>query len=492
MNRFLLGKKHRWLVLALVSSALFLIVVDMTVLYTALPRLTAALEASAVESLWIVNTYGLVVAGLLPGTGTLGDRLGPKPLFLLGLIVFGLASLLAAFAPSPALLIGARACLAVGAALMMPATLSIIRHTFTDERERALAIGVWSAVASGGAMLGPVLGGLLLEVFWWGSVFLINVPIVLLVLLPALALVPRVAPCRERPWDGVGSGLILITLVALTYALKEASRPVPSGTAALVALAIGGLAGVVFVRRQARQTSPLIDFGLFRQNAFAGGVLGAIVASIALIGAEYLFVQHVQLVGGRSPLEAALLLLPLPLASLIAGPVAGLGVTRWGSERVLIVALALCALGSAGLGLLHGRAEGGTLVSLSLLGLGFGAAATGASSAILTNAPPSRAGMAASIEEVSYELGGALGVALLGCLLSVLYAAALVLPPEVPVVARESLDDALRVAAGLPDGDALAEAARLAFDRAFSIVMLSATALLGGTVLVLTHWALRK
>ena len=172
---------NRWLVLAIVSSALFLIVIDMTVLYTALPRLTHDLAASASEKLWIINAYPLVVAGLLPGVGSLGDRLGHKRMFTAGLVVFGLASLAAAYAPSAEVLIAARVLLAVGAAMMMPATLSIIRLTFEDENERSFAIGIWAAVASGGAAFGPVVGGILLEYFWWGSVFLINVPVVLIV-----------------------------------------------------------------------------------------------------------------------------------------------------------------------------------------------------------------------------------------------------------------------------------------------------------------------
>ncbi|MCG3074101.1 MFS transporter, partial [Pseudomonas aeruginosa] len=183
-------RQNRWLVLAIVSSALFLIIIDMTVLYTALPRLTHDLGATAAEKLWIVNAYPLVVAGLLPGAGLLSDRLGHKRLFLAGLPLFGLASLCAAFAPSAAALIAARAGLAVGAALMMPATLSIVRHVFQDERERALAIGIWASVASAGAALGPVVGGVLLEFFWWGSVFLINVPVVAIALLLALPAIP--------------------------------------------------------------------------------------------------------------------------------------------------------------------------------------------------------------------------------------------------------------------------------------------------------------
>ena len=194
----------RWLVLAIVSSALLLIVIDMTVLYTALPRLTHDLGVSASAKLWIVNIYALVVSGLLPGMGTLGDRLGHKRLFMAGLAVFGLASLAAAYSPSAGWLIAARTLLAVGAAMMMPATLSILRLTFTDERERAIAIGVWASVASGGAAFGPVLGGVLLEHFWWGSVFLINLPIVLLALPLAWRLVPASRPTAAGPgtwWD---------------------------------------------------------------------------------------------------------------------------------------------------------------------------------------------------------------------------------------------------------------------------------------------------
>lgn len=181
----------KWLILAIVSSALFLIVIDMTVLYTALPTLTHDLHATASEKLWIVNIYALVASGLLLGMGTLGDKLGHKPLFISGLVVFGAASLFAAYSPAPSMLIAARALLAVGAAMMMPATLSIIRLTFTDERERALAIGIWAAVASGGAAFGPVMGGILLEYFWWGSVFLINVPVVLLALIMGITVIPH-------------------------------------------------------------------------------------------------------------------------------------------------------------------------------------------------------------------------------------------------------------------------------------------------------------
>ena len=303
--------KNRWLILTMVASALFLIVIDMTVLYTALPRLTQALDASASQKLWIVNAYPLVVAGLLPGAGMLSDRIGHKRLFLAGLPVFAVASLCAAFSPTAEWLIAARVFLAVGAAMMMPATLSIVRHVFTDERERALAIGIWASVASGGAAIGPVVGGLLLEYFWWGSVFLINVPVVLLVWPLAWKLIPRCGGDNPRPSDIVGSVQIMMGLVGAIYALKELSKPTPDVSALLVAALIGVLFLVLFVRRQQRSAHPMIDFSLFRNRLFAGGIGVALLSMVALIGVELVLSQRLQLVLGLSPLQAALFILPI-------------------------------------------------------------------------------------------------------------------------------------------------------------------------------------
>ncbi|MDM9561812.1 MFS transporter [Bordetella petrii] len=482
---------HRWLVLAIVSVDLFLIVIDMSVLYTALPHLTQALGASASEKLWIVNAYPLAVAGLLPGMGTLSDRYGPKRLFTSGLAVFGVASLAAAYAPTPAALIAARVLLAVGAAMMMPATLAIIRHTFDDARERALAIGIWASVASGGAAFGPVVGGALLEHFWWGSVFLINVPIVMVVLPLGLRFVRPQRGASRRAWDVIGSLQILAGLTGVVYAVKEISLRDPSYPAAAAA-ALGGAAFLaLFARRQLRAADPLIDFRLFRNRMFSGAVGVALVASVAFSGIELIFSQWLQLVRGMSPLQAGLFILPAPLAAFVAGPVAGLLLPRLGERRSMWMAMAAAGLGALALALLYRAAPELQLACLALLGFGLGAAMTAASSAILVGAPADRVGMAASVEEMSYEVGAVLGVALMGSLATAAYGTALVLPEglAVPAAVRDSLDEALAAAAAAAPEPAalLAALARRAFDHAF-VAVLVATALL----LLATAWALGR
>lgn len=488
-----MSRGKRWLVLSVVSSALFLIVIDMTVLYTALPKLTHALSATAAEKLWIVNAYPLVVAGLLPGLGTLGDRLGHKQMFMAGLLVFGLASLAAAFAPTPALLIAARVVLAAGAAMMMPATLSLIRLTFTDEKERSLAIGIWAAVASGGAALGPVVGGLLLEYFWWGSVFLINVPVVLVALSASALLLARRPGDSSRPWDLTGSVQVMFGLVGLTYAVKEAGKREPSWESAAVALAVGLAAMAVFIRRQRRSSAPLIDFALFANPRFAAGVATALVASAALIGVELVFSQRLQLVLGHSPLEAGLLILPIPAAAFFAGPLTGLALPRLGGERVLWAALLLSGLALAAFLATHQGPTGYWIAALAVMGFGVGAAMTAASAVIMLSAPEEQAGMAASVEEVSFELGGALGIALLGSLMSALYSQAMVVPQGLALAdeARDSLDEALILADGLKSDQAhqVIALAQAAFDHAFVGVIGVAVAMLIAVAFML-RWKL--
>ncbi|RRO18507.1 MFS transporter [Pectobacterium aquaticum] len=472
----------KWLILAIVSSALFLIVIDMTVLYTALPRLTHDLHATASEKLWIVNIYALIASGLLLGMGTLGDKLGHKPLFISGLLVFGAASLFAAYSPTPSMLIAARALLAIGAAMMMPATLSIIRLTFTDERERALAIGIWAAVASGGAAFGPVMGGILLEYFWWGSVFLINVPVVLLALIMGITVIPHRPGNASHRWDFIGSLLIMVGLIGITYAIKELGKRVPSYEDALIALLIGVAFITLFVRRQRNSKHPLVDFSLFRLRPFSAAVAAAIVAAAALIGMELAFTQRLQLVIGLSPLQAGLFILPLSLASFIAGPLTGKILPHVNSGTMLAAGLLISGLGMGSYLLLHNAPTMIQIISLTVIGAGVGSTMTAASSTIMQVAPASKAGMAASIEEVSYELGGATGVTLMGSLLSFAYSATFMLPAgfAAPDTAYDSLDEALIFAESLPENmrQMLTTQAHSAFDSGFSIVLAAATLIL--------------
>lgn len=493
-NELTVSKTNRWLVLAVVSSALFLIVIDMSVLHTALPTLTRELGASASEKLWIINAYALVVAGLLPGCGTLGDRIGHRRMFLAGLVVFGLASLVAAFAPSPMLLIAGRALLAVGAAMMMPATLSIIRLTFDDEKERALAIGLWSAVASGGAAAGPLVGGVLLEYFWWGSVFLVNVPVVVVALLATLVFIPHSEGRSDAAWDFFGSLLILVGLVGLAFAFKEVAMATPSLPAAATAAVIGALAFFWFARRQRGRTSPLIDFTLFDDRGFRLAVVAALVAAFSVIGLSLVLSQRLQLVLGYSPLHAALFLLPSSVLAFVGGPLAGALTPRHGANRVIAGALLLGSLGVVGLYLSANAGAVPQLLCLGVFGLGVGASLAAASHAIMSHAPPERAGMAASIEEVSIELGGAIGITVLGSMLAGVYAAVFVLPGGAALSpqARDGIDQALVAAQTLP-----ADAARLliasahhAFDTAYlAALVLNAVLLLAVAVMA---WRARR
>ncbi|MFB9223298.1 MFS transporter [Paracoccus cavernae] len=483
---------NRWLVLAIVSSALLLIVIDMTVLYTALPRLTHDLRANASEKLWILNAYPLVVAGLLPGLGTLGDRFGHRRMFLGGLAVFGAASLIAAFAPVPAVLIAGRVLLAVGAAAMMPATLSLIRLTFEDENERAFAIGIWAAVASGGAAFGPVLGGILLEHFWWGSVFLINVPIVALAFVAALAFIPARPGNAQAHWDALSSLQIMVALIGLAYAVKEMAKREPLWWAVAVAAALGLLALVLFIRRQRRLPHPLIDLRLFGNAQFSAGVIAALCASMVMVGVELALTQRLQLVQGKSPLEAALFILPIPIGAFVAGPVTGLLLPRLGPRAALLAGLGLCLTGVLAMMPLRDAATVWQMLPLGLLGLGIGAAMTAASSTIMLSAPSERAGMAAAVEEVSYELGGALGIAILGTVMSLGYRWSMPVQAELGAAASDgtiydSLDEALLVAETLPaeTSASLITTARAAFEQAFLSVGFAAALILGLTCLLI-------
>ena len=518
---------HRWLLLMMVGLGLLLVTVDITILLTALPVLTHELHASAAEGLWIVNAYPLFSTGLLLGAGTLGDRIGHRRMYLVGLVIFGLASLMAAYAGSVAVLVLARVLQAVGASAMLPATLALIRVGFSDERERALAISVWACLSLVGAILGPLLGGWLLGHFHWGALFLVNVPIIAVAWLGTWFVAPEQRNPNADPWDLPSSVLALLTLSSLVLAIKTATHP-PIDLGLLgAALATGLVAGLAFVRRQRRLTHPLLDFSLFRNPAFAAGVLGAVSVTFTTGGVLLGVSQRFQWVAGYTPLQSGLLASVLFVGTLPSSILGGLWLHRIGLRRLISGGLAVGALGMlvAAQALpwhpsgLQAADEGlGWLVTgLLLAGLGLGATISVASTAIVESAPPHRAGMASSVEEVAYEFGALLSIALLGSLLTGLYTVFVQLPPGIDEAAARSISAALDIVAAsggalpehlahlgqhlsptlaepglagsLPAEDAAARqeaasllvAAQTAFDRSYTVVMhLGAVILTGG------------
>ncbi|AOS64056.1 MFS transporter [Actinoalloteichus hymeniacidonis] len=481
-----MSKVRRWLVLWTVSAGVLLIAVDMTVLYTALPTLTHDLQATASEKLWIINAYPLVMAGLLLGAGALGDRVGHKRMFLAGLVLFGLTSVLAAFAPSAAVLIAARAFLAVGAAAMMPATLALIRITFTDPREFGVAIGVWGGLSVCGVALGPIVGGLLLEYFWWGSAFLINVPVVAVAIVATILVAPDSKGDPAHPWDLIASLQVMVGLVGLVYAIKEVTKPDPSMSATVIALVVSLIGFWFFGRRQRKQPYPLIDFGLFRDRRILTGVIAASLSMFTVAGVQLVLTQRFQLVLELTPLHAGLIVAAEAVGALPASIVAGALLHRWGAKLVISAGMLISAIGVASLLLVVSADPIYATIGLVVTGAGLGAAMAAASSSILGNAPAHRAGMASSVEEVSYEFGSLTGVAILGSVLGLVYTSTVSLPDGADPSAANSIDDARIAAAGMSDGEAsaLLTAANSAFDTGYIVVVaVSAVALLGAAVL---------
>lgn len=466
---------RRWLLLTTVASGLFLITLDNTILYTALPTLTEELGATGSQSLWIINAYPVVMAGLILGSGTFGDRAGHVRMFLLGLVVFGLASLAAAFSPTAGILIATRVLLAVGAAIMMPATLALIRITFTRERERNFAIAIWGSISVIGIAVGPIVGGALLEFFWWGSVFLLNVPIVLIALVATLVIAPPNRPDPGKHWDLISSLQAMAGLVAGVLAIKEIGNMPPNPWVIALAVAVAGIAFTLFVRRQKRLSDPLLDFAIFRNPAFSAGVLTAVLAMFAIGGIQLVTTQRYQLVAGFSPLESGLLVAALAAGSLPTALLGGAVLHRTGLLPLIAGGLGVATVGVvttiAGFHLSFPALVAGMV----LTGAGLGAAMSVASVAIVGNAPSNRAGMASAVEEVSYEFGNLSAVALLGSLLTFVYSATVQLPAHAPDRAGQSLADALAV---VGNDAGLLSAAYSAFDTAYLVVMVAVTLVL--------------
>lgn len=408
-----LSRTQRWSFLGVVSLGLLMISIDNSVLYTALPTLREQLHTSELEVLWIVNTYPLVIAGLLLGTGTLGDRIGHRRMFEVGLMIFALASIAATIAPNPEILIAARAGLGAGAAVMMPSTLSLIRITFTSVRERNTAIGVWGSVATIGAASGPVLGGFLLEHFWWGSVFLINVPVAMLALILTWVLAGPNQPNPNKSWDLVTSIYAMLAMVGLVLAIKEATHQPINAAIVAIALALAVVGVVLLNRRQKQLTEPLLAWDIFRNRVFSAGFLGAGGAMFVVSGLGLLTSERFQITAGYSPLEAGLLTAIVAVAASPASVAGGAIVHRVGFRTLISSGFLLMAVGV----LLVVQLNWLIYPGFVLVGLGAGTTMSVTSTALIGSAPAHRSGMAAALEEVSYEFGSLISIAILASLL---------------------------------------------------------------------------
>ncbi|MBR8742589.1 MFS transporter [Nocardiopsis sp. MG754419] len=467
-----LAGPREWAALAVLVLPVILISVDMTVLGFAVPALSEALSPSSGQLLWIIDIYGFILAGLLITMGSLGDRIGRRRLLMIGSAAFGVASLIAAFSPNAETLIAARALLGVAGASLMPSTLSLLRNIFLDPRQRLLAIAIWASGFSGGAALGPILGGWLLEHFFWGSVFLINLPVMALI----LVLVPLLVRESRNPDSGrldlISVVLSLGAMLPAVYGIKKLATG-GADVLPIVSLVVGLALGYLFVRRQRTLADPLIDVDLFRSRVFSVAVVTNLMIVFSMVGSLFFLTQYLQLVLGVSPMRAGIVLVPGLVISVIAGLVAARVARHLSLATVIGVSLVVTAGGFATLVFTPADdvTRGVTLVAtaFALIALGTGFAETLTNGAIMSAAPPKRAGAASAISETAYEMGGALGVAVLGSVLTAFYRGHLTEVDGVPAAATEAARETLGGAANAADGVggaeglALMDSARAAF-----------------------------
>jgi MFS transporter, DHA2 family, multidrug resistance protein len=435
--------RREWIGLAVIALPSMLYSMDLTVLYLAVPSLTSDLQPSSTQLLWITDIYGFLIAGLLITMGTLGDRIGRRRLLMIGAAGFGAASVLAAFSTSAEMLIASRAILGVAAATLAPSTLSLVRNMFHDPRQRTVAIGLWVTSYSVGAAIGPLTGGLLLEHFWWGSVFLIAVPVMVLLLVVGPKLLPEYRNPQAGRFDFISAGLSLVSVLAVIYGVKRLAEH-GLGTEPAVSIWVGLLVGFVFLRRQRTASDPMLDLDLFRVPAFSAALAANALALFTIFGLDLFIAQYLQLVLGMGPLEAGLWTLPVAF-----GFIAGSNVAPWVAARVATGHVVAGGAAATALGLMIttqvGAGSGlGVLVAGSLvMGLGAAFVVTMSTDLVVGAAPPERAGMASGISETGAELGGALGIALLGSIGTAVYRSGTgsVIPEDSP--GHETLGGAL-------------------------------------------------
>lgn len=486
--------RRRWFALAVLCLSLLLIVVDNTIVNVALPTLQRELGATTSQLQWIVDSYILVFAGLLLTAGSLGDRFGRKRALTLGLLLMAAASGLSAVSGTAGQLIATRAMLGVGAALVMPATLSILTNIFTDAVERARAIAIWAGTAGMAVAIGPVTGGWLLQDYWWGAVFLVNIPVIAIALAAGVRLLPESRDEQAPPLDGVGALLSIAGLTTLIWTIIEA----PDAGWASVQTLIGSAVAVVFlagfVAWERRVEHPLLDVAFFRNARFSAASAAITLTFFAMFGSFFLMTQYLQLVLGFSALEAGVRLLPVAGAMMVIAPASAALVERLGTKVVVAGGLAITSTGLLLASFL--TATGGyppLAAVLVVLSVGMALTMAPATESIMGSLPRAKAGVGSAVNDTTRELGGALGVAVLGSTMASVYRerigdalSGLALPAEVVEAAQESLGGAVFLASELGGAPAagLVDAARVAFVSGMgtSFVVGAGAALLGAVI----------
>ncbi len=490
--------RREWLGLAILALPTLLVSMDMTVLHLAVPAITDDLQPSNTQLLWSVDVYGFLVAGLLITMGSIGDRIGRKRLLLVGAAAFGIASVVAALSNSAEMLVASRALLGIAGATLMPSTLSLIRTMFHDPAQRGAAIGVWAMSFAMGSMLGPLVGGTLLEFFWWGSVFLIGVPVMVLLLALGPFLLPEHREENPGRTDLLSAILSLAAILSVIYGLKHATEAGLDLRAG--GFLVGGLVvGALFLRRQRSLADPMLDLGLFRSRTFSTSLVMLTLVTLLMAGAQLFIMQYLQLVHGLSPFQAGLWSIPTNVGVMLGSIGGPMLLKTLRLNHLLAIAMTVLTVGMLLLTLVNSPSDLGLVViGSAVIGLGLGPMVALGTDLIVGAAPPERAGAASAVSETGTELGAALGIAVLGSIGFAVYRGTLgdILPDgltaEAAAASEETLGSAVSVAAELPGqlGGELLAAARAAF-----IDGLQTTAVVGGTVaallVVVSLWLLR-
>ncbi|KQU86358.1 MFS transporter [Ensifer sp. Root31] len=438
---------REWLGLTLLALPTALLGLDLTLLHLALPALAADLQLNSTQALWIMDAYGFMIAGFLITMGTLGDRIGRRKLLMIGATAFAIASMFAAFSTTATMLITARAALGVSAATLMPSTLALISNLFKDARQRALGFGIWATIFGVGYALGPVVGGLLLEQFWWGAAFLIAVPVVGLLLILAPFLLPEYRPPNSERLDLTSVALSLAAMLPVIYGIKQIAKH-GLVTDAIGAIVVGLAFAVVFVKRQRRSSDPLLDMTLFSNSAFSVALIVLLVGLVPVGGAMLLVAQYLQLVVGYSPAAAGLSMGMAALAMIAGGVIAPIIARYIRPGYVVAASLILSAVGYLLLTIVSDDASIGVTLAVSGLALAYlgnGTIAALGTDLVVGSAPPEKAGSAAAMTETVQDLGISIGIAVLGSVSTAVYRHMMVIhtPESLSDEAREAVSDSL-------------------------------------------------